>query len=72
MKEEYSVIFKGFKTKEQAEAFASWYEGQGEQDFPYWGENQDPPFTAYTDGKKGYYKQLDNGDVEVYVKVEEN
>lgn len=31
--EEFSVLFKGFKTKEQAECFVRWYEGIGEQYF---------------------------------------
>jgi hypothetical protein len=35
MKEEYTVVFKGFKTKKQAQAFASWYSGSGEQSFDY-------------------------------------
>lgn len=65
----YQVIFKGFESPEQAKIFASWYEGSGEQSFDYCGLEQDPPFTAYTDGKLGYYKQLKNGDVEVYIKI---
>ena len=32
----FSVKIEGFKTKEQAEAFVNWYEGQGEQDITYW------------------------------------
>ncbi len=34
----YSLKFNGFKTKAQAEAFLSWYEGQGEQDSVIWFE----------------------------------
>lgn len=52
---------------EQAEVLASWYEGQGEQNAEDWFAEQGLP-AAYTDGKQGYYKILDNGDVEVYCK----
>ena len=34
----YSVTFEGFDTKEQAEEFLAWYEGQGEQDAAIWME----------------------------------
>lgn len=34
----YSIKIDGFKTKEQAEAFVQWYEGQGEQDASIWFE----------------------------------
>lgn len=36
--EEYTLTIRGFKTKEQVLAFASWYEGQGEQDACTWFE----------------------------------
>lgn len=36
--ENYTLTIKGFKTKEQVLAFASWYEGQGEQDACVWFE----------------------------------
>jgi hypothetical protein len=32
----FSVIFKGFETKEQAEVFAEWYSGSGEQAAADW------------------------------------
>jgi hypothetical protein len=32
----YTVTFHGFISKEEAEAFAGWYEGQGEQDVTIW------------------------------------
>ena len=32
----FSVMVTGFKTKQQAETFASWYCGQGEQDIWIW------------------------------------
>jgi hypothetical protein len=70
MEKEYSVTFKGFKTKKQARLFASWYEGSGEQTFDYTGLEADEPFTAYTDAKQGFYKQLQDGNVEVYLNVE--
>ena len=34
----YTVTFTGFKTALQAQAFADWYEGQGEQDVATWME----------------------------------
>lgn len=34
----YEIRITGFKTKEQANEFASWYEGQGEQDAQVWFE----------------------------------
>ena len=34
------IIVRGFETKEQASEWASWYSGQGEQDWFIWqGEN---------------------------------
>ncbi len=32
----WSVTFKGFKTQQQAEEFAAWYEGQGESESGVW------------------------------------
>lgn len=32
----FKVVFTGFETKEQAQAFASWYEGSGEQQSGDW------------------------------------
>lgn len=34
----FKLLIEGFKTKAQAEAFADWYEGQGEQDADIWFE----------------------------------
>lgn len=31
-KKEYSVVFTGFHNEKQAQRFASWFEGSGEQD----------------------------------------
>lgn len=36
--EKFSVTFDGFKTKEQAKEFLSWYSNQGEQNFDIWRE----------------------------------
>lgn len=36
----YNVIVSGFKTKEQAEEFIHWYEGQGEQTSAIWFEER--------------------------------
>ena len=32
----FKVVFTGFKTLKQAQCFADWYEGQGEQDCDVW------------------------------------
>ena len=32
----WKVTFDGFETQEQAQAFADWYEGQGEQNSDIW------------------------------------
>lgn len=34
----FNLLIKGFNTKEEALAFAKWYEGQGEQDAATWFE----------------------------------
>lgn len=33
---EITVKITGFNTKEEAEQFILWYDGQGEQDIPFW------------------------------------
>lgn len=38
----YKVVITGFPTLEEAKMFCSWYEGQGEQDAPYWFEENNP------------------------------
>lgn len=42
----YSVSFHGFKTAKQAEVFAAWYSGQGEQDIDIWLEESNCGATA--------------------------
>lgn len=37
----YTVTIGGFKTRQAAEEFMSWYEGQGEQDIGYWMEERE-------------------------------
>ena len=42
MNDKYSITLHGFDTKEQAQMFLDWFDGQGEQDITYWiecGEN---------------------------------
>lgn len=61
------VIFEGLTLK-QAEVFAEWYEGQGEQDAGVWFEDRDLE-TPMTDcGRKGGYKKVDGDTVTVYCK----
>ncbi len=38
MSDDYKVCIRGFKSKEQAAAFVSWYEGQGEQHVADWAD----------------------------------
>jgi len=38
MSKDYQITIHGFKTKQQAEQFIHWYEGQGEQDASIWFE----------------------------------
>lgn len=38
MKKEITLTIKGFNTIAEANAFADWYEGQGEQDASIWFE----------------------------------
>ena len=45
---EYQVTFKGFKTQKQAEEFAYWYSGAGEQDVSLWLEEHTDISSAYT------------------------
>lgn len=39
-KETWSVLVTGFPTKEDAEAWRGWYDGQGEQDADIWLEDR--------------------------------
>ena len=34
----YELVIKGFKNKDEAETFLSWYSGSGEQDASIWFE----------------------------------
>lgn len=46
----YSVLIKGFETKQQAKDFMRWYDSSGEQDAQIWfenGEDTRSPFTVY-------------------------
>jgi hypothetical protein len=54
MKGKVTLVVKGFETVEQAQAFASWYSGQGEQDSSEWFENQDD-----LEGVTGMYSEGD-------------
>lgn len=72
MSEEYTVTFKGFKNRKQALDFARWFEGSGEQGLDYWTLETTPAWSGVTDGSKGFYKQLKDGNVEVYMKITED
>ena len=68
----YSLQLNGFKTKQQAKEFLSWYEGQGEQDAANWFEvacdagRIDVDWMPIDVKKKEYW----NGDVlTAYIKV---
>jgi len=45
----YAVVLDGFKTKEQAEEFVTWYGEAGEQDLYYWFEENMPGVSANLD-----------------------
>jgi hypothetical protein len=63
----YKCTFLGL-TKQQALILAKWYEGQGEQSADEWFDIQGGDPAPITDSAQGYYKVLENGDVEVYCK----
>jgi hypothetical protein len=46
----YTVTFKGFVSLDHAQAFAAWYDGQGEQDSDDWLTESGVP-TAYVTGR---------------------
>lgn len=52
----FKVVFDGFETEEQAEAFADWYEGSGEQDSEMWVQEHSDLYCVNVDMKK-YHKQ---------------
>jgi hypothetical protein len=49
----HSVLIEGFVDEDQAKAFISWYEGQGEQDIGYWMEATGTP-VPYVSCSKTY------------------
>lgn len=58
------LVIEGFKTLEDAMEYASWFEGQGEQDASIWMEMNDKP-TYYVKGQ-----QVNDFNESVYIKVE--
>ena len=66
-KEKVSCTFVNL-TRAQAREFASWYEGQGEQDADIWFDENCEDGTPMTDGAKGYYKIHEDGNVTVFCK----
>lgn len=50
----WKVTFDGFDTQEQAQAFADWYGGQGEQDAAPWLEEHSDIDFAESVGEKVY------------------
>lgn len=65
----FKVVFDGFETEEQAKAFASWYEGSGEQDSAYWLEDNSDLYCVNVDmdkyHKQGGFKSNSNGEIVV-------
>lgn len=60
-----NVIFKGFETIEQAQEFAEWYSGSGEQESGAWLEES-------TDIQSAYVENITTnpeGNVEVELKL---
>ena len=58
----YRIVIDGFKSFSHAKAYASWFEGQGEQDATYWMEENDTPNYMVKD------QQIDGNTI--FVKVE--
>lgn len=73
VKGNFKVIFEGFQSEEQAIAFASWYEGSGEQDSAVWLEEHSDAKYANVDmteyHKRGGFKANENGEVTVPLKI---
>lgn len=63
MEKEYQVTFKGFKTSKQAEEFAMWYAGSGEQDVCLWLEEH----TDITSANTKSVKIKENGNIIVEI-----
>ena len=62
----FKVVFDGFETEEQAQAFASWYEGSGEQDSGYWLEaSKSGLCDANVDMERFHNKANENGEINV-------
>lgn len=62
---EFQVTFKGFKTAKQAEIFAKWYCGAGEQEVGVW-------LDEYTDINSANTKEIklkENGNVIVTLRI---
>jgi len=60
---EYQVTFKGFKTSQQANAFAEWYSGSGEQAVGDWLEEHSDICSANTKS----IKIKENGNIIVEI-----
>lgn len=63
--EEFQVTFKGFRTAKQAQVFAEWYSGSGEQESAVWLEEHSDIDSAYARGMKSD----ENGNVIVTLEV---
>jgi hypothetical protein len=69
-----SLKIEGFETREQAEAFVSWYTGQGEQDAIFWFDarvnegNLDVNFMP-VDSKQTFPLKFENNEAKVVLEM---
>lgn len=73
----YQVNVTGFKTKQQAEQFVEWYEGQGEQDAAIWFECRKDEGTLDvdfmpTDCSLTYPLQWDENTLKLVLRIEQS
>ena len=68
--ESFTLVIKGFKSKEEVEAFYSWYESQGGQDAPIWFENIEG-IREYMNTDTEYGFKFDELNKTGYMKIEE-
>lgn len=74
MENEFTLTIRGFKTAEQVKEFASWYEGQGEQDASVWFEcRQEEGILDVkymnVDLKKSKFQIDENNNMDLYLKI---
>ncbi len=69
MSEKFSVTFNGFKTKEEANQFATWYSIQGEQQICYWLECRKDEGLIDCDYMNVESTNVDSNDIVVNLRI---